>query len=106
MTADDPTPHDGETIADEQFTEYAPDGLGARRQRTGSTRGEAIVDAGVRDGTTALQVDGYWLDDEPASVEIATRVDGADVRLSLSPDDAREFAEQVAQAARFAKEGE
>lgn len=57
------------------------------------------------DADTALDVRAVWLDDEPGRVIVRASVEGRRVELTLCPADARTFAEQVAEAARFATEG-
>lgn len=51
---------------------------------------------------TSLSVTGYAYDDEPDDVEITATINGATVYLTLDPDRAREFAEEIRLAAREA----
>lgn len=104
MTADDHTPRSGETIADEQPTDYEAS-AGARTIPTRSAPAEVFVDAGD-DGEASLRVRGCWLDDEPGDVTITTTLGHAEVSIYLDPSGARAFAEKIAEAARFAEEGE
>jgi len=51
---------------------------------------------------TTVSVSGYAYDDEPGDVEITATINGATVYLTLAPDRAREFAEEIQVAAREA----
>lgn len=105
MTADDSTRESGQEGGGQSDDGRAPPDLGARRKPLGSVTGDSSAETSAR-GTAAVRVSRYWLDDEPGGVEITATVDGADVTLGLDPAEARAFAEQVAEAARFAEEGE
>lgn len=54
---------------------------------------------------TAVSVSGEWLENAPGNVEITTRVDDAEVTISLDPTDARELAAKLTSAASYAEGG-
>lgn len=102
-----PNSRDREQESDGQSTDYLADHTGARAKAVGSTPAATTVEIAPERDRADLAVTGHYLDGEPSVVQVRLHGPaGADVHLALPPEDAREFAEQVAEAARFAAEGE
>jgi len=106
MSSDDRSPSRGqEADAPEQRTTTAPpDDSG---QRTVGETSDVFASVAARDvdDASTLSVRGYWYDDEPGTVEVSVRVGEAEVAVSLAPEQARAFAHQLGEAARYADEG-
>lgn len=60
----------------------------------------------VIDEDASLSANGYWYDEEPSQVELNIGTRAAQVKLTLSPAHAREFASDIQLAAHHADYGE
>ncbi|AXG11657.1 hypothetical protein [Haloplanus rubicundus] len=102
--AEKDTPPDTKEPATETDAQPAAN-TGAALTTVGTAPAWKYLDLQGIDGRGPVKVRGQWLDDEPGTVEIEAKLDGAHLTLAFEPDRARAFAEQIVEAARFAEEG-
>ena len=94
-----PTNASGEVEADDvEFPEAAS-------ERVATRQAHASVELPNEWGEADLSVTGEWLDDEPGHVTLSFSLDVASVQVSVDGDEARAFAAEIEEAARFAQEG-
>jgi hypothetical protein len=80
-----------------------PNGTGrAVVNETADGAGEARLPTVTGDGW--LKATGLWFDDEPPVVEFVADVAGVQIRLSLSPEEARRFGADLRTAATHAEQ--
>jgi hypothetical protein len=77
----------------------------AATERVATREAHASVDLPNEFGEADLSVQGEWLDDEPGHVTLSFSLDVASVQVSVDGDEARAFAAEIEEAARFAEEG-
>lgn len=77
----------------------------AASERVATREAHASVDLPNEFGEADLSVTGEWLDDEPGHVTLSFSLDVASVQVSVDGDEARAFAAEIEEAARFAQEG-
>jgi len=103
MAADNDTPPAGENVSEEQHGNHEN---GARVADIGSTQALTLVKAPSADAYAEIDVHGEWLDDEQGHVILKTYVGGAEIEISLNPDDADELAAKISSAAAYADGGD
>jgi hypothetical protein len=83
----------------------ADDAPTAATDRVATREAHASVDLPNEWGGADLSVTGEWLDDEPGHVTLSFSLDVASVQVSVDGDEARAFADELREAARFVEEG-
>jgi len=77
----------------------------ARDVGTTDAEGASVETPNAFNRAPTVDVRATWFDDEPGGVHLRTQVGDRRVEITLEATDARQLAEQIAEAARHAQEG-